>query len=354
METQKSKAFCVETKGFCIFCLNPTSKLGKNEDDSDDDPKIISQNVSLKRLSRYLNVDFRKVFNLNIPLQQYMNFEKSDVIVPLCLECAKVTRKFSKLHHELELVKMHLHSCVQSICERMMKVESRHEILEKYRKRWTMSNHIDAIQAGIVDNMRKETKDKCNLFKVSNYFNLYRYKLIFTMRNYGFVSILGFIKTSKGLPRVKLEKMKRSFKCPKTAMEKEPEIISRKRVCGDQSNSIDPNISPVKKQSPIHMPAHVPTSIPVTTKNSDVIEKHPSQSQKSQQSTLSTSNLTTETNHVNTFNSWGEMRPPPVSSVQHQQSSYLSHIASCAKTTGNLHVILKKLKTLFVLILTLQ
>ncbi len=162
MELQNLKAFCVETKGVCIFCLTPASKPVKNE----DDPQVISHNVSLKRLSRYLNVDFRKVFNLNIPLQQYMNFGKSDVIVPLCCECATVTRKFSKLHHELELMKMHLHSCVQTIRERMTKMESRNEILEKYRKRWIMSNHIDAIQSGIVDNLRKETNDKCKSFNV--------------------------------------------------------------------------------------------------------------------------------------------------------------------------------------------
>lgn len=154
------------------------------------------------------------------------------------------------------------------------------------------------------------------------------------------VYILGLLETSTAFPRVKVEKIKVSFTGTKTATEKSPEILSRKRVHENQANSIDPSVTPIKKPSLTHLHPPVPESSPVTTKTNNEAEKHLTQPKNSQKSTSPDNNSKT---NENLTKSRGEMRQHPVSHVNVvPQSSYLPPTTSCIETKSNPFFMYKK------------
>lgn len=147
--------FTIDTKGNCFMCLECDLTEG-------------AITYSFQRLAKYLQVDFKNVYNISFPMASSISaLENSEVVVSICTKCSVEANKFIKLHKDLELIRKRTNICVGKIGNLMVEADRNSERLQEYRQRMTATaNPLELIQASIAENLRKETIEKCKLRNV--------------------------------------------------------------------------------------------------------------------------------------------------------------------------------------------
>lgn len=154
--------FTVPTKGLCIMCL---------ADDASSKPR----QFSIHSISSYLNLDFRKIFNIKVPKIYHadgseIQNDSVDIKVTLCRSCSDLRNKFSDLYGQLEGIHQQLNSCVETMQEVMINSESNAIRSRHYREQITggqgslaTSQVAELVKSSIPDKFRKETIIKCKI-----------------------------------------------------------------------------------------------------------------------------------------------------------------------------------------------
>ncbi|ODN04507.1 Zinc finger and BTB domain-containing protein 7C [Orchesella cincta] len=148
--------FQIDTKGACFLCLKVPSThngLGCGS----------FKNYSFRQLSRYLSLDFLKIFNISISLHAFSNsaLENSEVTITICVDCCDTTNKFSLFYQELERIQGELNQCVRQVHDIMVSADRNSDTVQQYRQRMIRTNPAQLIEASIAEKLREETIRKC-------------------------------------------------------------------------------------------------------------------------------------------------------------------------------------------------
>src|SRR5690349_5459118 len=110
-----SSHFVTDSLGHCFFCLDQLAP--KTGSDS-------SQLHSLHALSRYLKLDMRSVFTQGpIPPHLLAKVQRSRLKAWMCIKCADLIDKFSKLSSQLEKIDMEVKYCLGIIRGKLFQAE---------------------------------------------------------------------------------------------------------------------------------------------------------------------------------------------------------------------------------------
>ncbi|CAL8139684.1 unnamed protein product [Orchesella dallaii] len=155
-EMKRESNFQIDTKGSCFLCL----KLPSKNNDSDCGPL---KKYSFRQLSRYLNLDFLKIFNTSASLHRFSNsaLEDAEVTITICVDCCDIVNKFSVFYEELERIQGELNDCVRQVHHIMVSAERNPSVVQQYRQRMLRRKPAQLIEASVVEKLREETIQNC-------------------------------------------------------------------------------------------------------------------------------------------------------------------------------------------------
>lgn len=156
-----SRRYTMDTKGCCVLCLTSAEEEAEDEDKDGTVTGLSlasNPNYSLQKISRYLGMDLKKVFNVapGVPHVSDELLQKNDILAALCKKCFVQWKQFNQFHHALEQIQLKLDRTLQSIYNVLRASEKSPGKKMKYMNKFQQSDPLELIKRNVTDKFRCE------------------------------------------------------------------------------------------------------------------------------------------------------------------------------------------------------